>query len=227
MHASTGATWDAFVKFWHGVLNHGTQSNPSRARDLIFQLQSNLARVVPDYKLLGCHPARLMSLIATSDVAPGAIRVVASAKMTVEKLKRYNQQTAAADEAPFSCPNCGSTGPTPVFAVVEQLYYSHVELRAALRSACRQMLPLEKQGNRSLDRSRKVLRRADRIYRMLNSPKELFDELKPKELDGEPPTLVSGLELKVLDGQSRPTSKRTRSRLMRPHALRFIRPPGS
>lgn len=148
--------------------------------------------------------------------------------MMVEKPKLYNQQEAAADEAPLSCPNCGSTGQTAILAMVEQLYYSHVELRAALRSACRQMLPLEKEGNKVLDGNRKVLRRADRIHRMLNSANELFDGLKPKELHAEPPALVSGLELNgVLDSRPRPTSKQTRSRLMRPHALRFIRFPGS
>lgn len=36
---STSDLGDALVKFWHGVLNPGTQSNTFRARDLIFQLQ--------------------------------------------------------------------------------------------------------------------------------------------------------------------------------------------
>jgi len=148
--------------------------------------------------------------------------------MMLEKSKVYDPEEVAVEEVPFGCPNCGSTGQTPVLAVVEQLYYSHIELRAALRLACRQMLPLEKEGNRSLERSRKILKRADRIHNMLNSPNELFDGLKAKELQDEPPAMVSGLELNgVLDGQARPTSKRTRSRLMRPHALRVIRLPGS
>lgn len=148
--------------------------------------------------------------------------------MMADKSKRYNQQTATSDEALFSCPNCGSTEQTAALALLEQLYYSHAELRATLRSACRQMLPLEKQGNRSLERSRKVLRRADRIHRMLSSPKELVDGLKPEELHAETPALVSGLDLNtVIDSRPLPDAKQTRSRLMRPHALRVIRFPGS
>jgi hypothetical protein len=58
---------------------------------------------------------------------------------------------------------------------MDQLLRSHAELCATLRLAGRQMLQFEKQGDESLDRIRKVLRRADNVRKALPSPGEVPD----------------------------------------------------
>jgi hypothetical protein len=150
--------------------------------------------------------------------------------MAKKPSKEYQpSHTAQSDEAMPHCPYCGTTnGEKSALALMEQLYRSHTELRATLRSACRQMLPFEKQSNTSLERVRKVLKRADNIQKMLRSPKDLVETLNSATLDREAPIPASGHALDdVLEEASTPKTRPRRNRLMRPHALRVLRFPRS
>ena len=54
--------------------------------------------------------------------------------------------------------------------MMDQLFRSHTELCATLRLAGRQMLQFEQQADESLERIRKVLKRADNIRKALENP---------------------------------------------------------
>ena len=66
---------------------------------------------------------------------------------------------------------------------MDQLFRSHAELSAALRLAGRQILQFEQHGDESLERIRKVLRRAENVRKMLQSPNESPEGLKNVEQD--------------------------------------------
>jgi hypothetical protein len=93
------------------------------------------------------------------------------------------------------CPHCGLTrSEESVPILLDQLFQSHTELCTMLRSAARQMLRFEKQDDGSLEKIRKVLKRADQVRQLLRGPDELPGaamKLSEDDMVGEPPTSVS------------------------------------
>ncbi len=54
-----------------------------------------------------------------------------------------------------------------ILSLMDRLFQSHAELCVVLRLAGRQLLRVEKQGDESLDKIRKVLKRADHVRKAL------------------------------------------------------------
>ena len=129
------------------------------------------------------------------------------------------------------CPYCGITdSEKSALSLMDQLVRSHTELCAALRLTGRQMLRLEKQGDGSLERIRKVLKRADNVRKVLEIPDESREAAKNlKNIDEvavEVPTPASEYSPdQVVDNGSKRKSVQRRTRLTRPNALRVVRFP--
>lgn len=71
------------------------------------------------------------------------------------------------------CPHCGTADhgqPAPFF--IDQLLQSHTELSTALRLAGRKILRYEAEDDGSLEKIRKVLKRADHIRQGIREPAE-------------------------------------------------------
>ena len=100
--------------------------------------------------------------------------------------KRRKQTEAAAQSRQVQprCPYCGTIdSEKSALSLMDQLFRSHAELSAALRLAGRQILQFEQHGDESLERIRKVLRRAENVRKMLQSPNESPEGLKNVEQD--------------------------------------------
>jgi len=77
------------------------------------------------------------------------------------------------------CPECGVTkDEKSILALVDQLFRSHAELCAGLRSAGRQLLRVEKQGAESLENIRKALKRAEHVRKALANVDQWPDPLE-------------------------------------------------
>jgi hypothetical protein len=113
-------------------------------------------------------------------------------KKLSKRRKQIRVVTQPVEAAP-PCPYCGTTHSEKfALSLVDQLYHSHAELSASLRLAGRQMLRFELQGHESLERIRKVLRRADNIREALDSSDEPRLAGKGQfELTVKAPTLVA------------------------------------
>lgn len=124
------------------------------------------------------------------------------------------------------CPYCGTHSDKFALSLMDQLFQSHAELSAVLRLAGRQMLRFEMQGHESLERIRKVLKRADNIRQVLESSDEPAQPGKPQyELRVNAPTQVSeyGSE-QILTGPIRKSPQR-RKHPISPHPQRIFRIP--
>lgn len=96
--------------------------------------------------------------------------------MVKKPSKRRNptQSMTEAPEAAPRCPYCGITNSEKsALSLMDQLFLSHTELCAALRLAGRQMLRFETERDGSLERIRRVLKRADNVRKGLEIPGEL------------------------------------------------------
>ena len=113
-------------------------------------------------------------------------------KKLTKRRKQIRVVTQPVEAAP-PCPYCGTTRSEKfALSLMDQLYQSHAELSTALRLAGRQMLRFELQGHESLERIRKVLRRADNIREALESSEEPMLAGKHEfELKVNAPALVS------------------------------------
>ena len=115
-----------------------------------------------------------------------------------------------------------------VLSLMDQLLRSHAELSSTLRLAGRQMLQFEKRGDESLERIRKVLRRADNVRKLLPGTDELPEALKNPDADhmvmaaSTPASEYSPDQ--VANEEIRKTQ--TKTRLSRPRSSRLIRFPG-
>ena len=122
--------------------------------------------------------------------------------------------TKPGDVAP-PCPYCGTTHSAKyALSLMDQLFQSHAELSAVLRLAGRQMLRFEMQGHESLERIRKVLRRADNIREALESSDEPpLAEKTQFELKVNAPALVSeyGSEQILSSGPIRKSPQRRKA----------------
>lgn len=135
----------------------------------------------------------------------------------------------------LSCPYCGTTNNAKsVLALLDPLFRSQDELCAILRQVGRQMLRFEGQDDESLERMRKVLRRADNVRKALQSLDELPVELtrtaqdELAELAVDLPGLASepGSDQPIVDVPAHKSVQR-RTRLIRPRSLCIIKfPPG-
>jgi hypothetical protein len=95
--------------------------------------------------------------------------------------KRRKQSVVVAQPPAEShlCPFCGiANREKSALSLMERFFQSHAELCVALRSAGRQLLRFEKQADQSLERIRRVLKRADTIRKALRIPNELPETLK-------------------------------------------------
>jgi len=95
--------------------------------------------------------------------------------------KRRKQSLVVAQPAAESphCPFCGiANREKSAVALMQGFFQSHAELCVALRSAGRQMLRFERQEDQSLEKIRRVLKRADTIRKALRMPDELPETLK-------------------------------------------------
>ena len=88
--------------------------------------------------------------------------------------RRQKQGRVEPGEALPFCPYCGTTdAEKAALSRMDRLLQLHTELCAALRLAGRQMLRFEKQEDESLQRLRKVLKRADNLHKALKGPDQL------------------------------------------------------
>ena len=148
-------------------------------------------------------------------------------KKPSKRRKESGAVTHPADTAPL-CPYCGITNSEKsAVSFMDQLFRSHAELCAALRLAGRQMSGFEKQGGESLEKIRKVLKRADNIRKVLKMPDETLDG--PKKLydlvvDAPSPFAAYSSEEPMNDGPTRKGAQR-KSRLTRPHSQYLLRFP--
>jgi hypothetical protein len=113
---------------------------------------------------------------------------------------------------------------------MDQLVLSHTELCAALRLAGRQMLRFSTQRDGSLERIRKVLKRADNLRKVLEIPDESREALQNlkniDEIAVEGPTSAAECnpDQGLADSAIRNSVQR-RSRLTRPNSMRVVRFP--
>jgi hypothetical protein len=144
------------------------------------------------------------------------------------KRRKQSQVVTQPGEPLPRCPSCGITdSERSALSLMDQLFRSHVELCAALRSAGRQILRLENQDDQSLRKVRGVLKRADNIRRALIDPNDLPEALNNTyELVVDATTRVdeNGIDQAKNDAPIRKSAQR-RSRLIRPHSLRIVRFP--
>ncbi len=113
---------------------------------------------------------------------------------------------------------------------MDQLFRSHTELCAALRLAGRQMLRLEQQGDGSLERIRKALKRADNVRKMLEIPDESRAAIKNlKNIDEivveAPPSAAECSPDQGIENSPMRKNVQKRTRLTRPNSLRVVRFP--
>lgn len=106
--------------------------------------------------------------------------------------RRVNMQSP---KDQFHCSQCGMVKTEEsAHYLIDQLFQSHAELCATLRSAGRQILRLEKEdeGPISLEKIRKVLKHADHIREMLGGPDHLpAAAIAPKSYGVEGPSVTS------------------------------------
>jgi hypothetical protein len=144
------------------------------------------------------------------------------------KRRKQSRVVTRPDEPLPRCPSCGiTTSERSALSLMDQLFRSHVELCAALRSAGRQILRLENQDDQSLRKIRGVLKRADNIRRVLIGPND-FPETASNTyelvVDATTPVDENSLDQAQNDAPIRKGVQR-RSRLIRPHSLRIVRFP--
>ncbi len=148
-------------------------------------------------------------------------------KKLTKRRKQIRVVTQPVEAAP-PCPYCGTTRSEKfALSLMDQLFQSHAELSTALRLAGRQMLRFELQGHESLERIRKVLRRADNIREALESSDEPMLAGKHEfELKVNAPTLVSeyGSEQILSSGPIRKSPQR-RKHPVGPQLQRIFRIP--
>jgi len=148
-------------------------------------------------------------------------------KKPSKRRKESRAVTQPAASAPL-CPYCGITNSEKsAVSFMDQLFRSHAELCAALRLAGRQMSGLEKQSHESLERIRKVLKRADNIRKALKRPDEMLDG--PRVVydlvaDAPSPFRAYSSEEPMDDDPARKGDQR-KSRLIRPHSQYVVRFP--
>ncbi len=134
-------------------------------------------------------------------------------------------------EAAPRCPYCGTTNSErSALSLMDQLFRSHTELCAALRLAGRQMLRLEQQGDGSLERIRKALKRADNVRKMLEIPDESRAAIKNlKNIDEivveAPPSAAECSPDQGIENSPMRKNVQKRTRLTRPNSLRVVRFP--
>jgi hypothetical protein len=150
-------------------------------------------------------------------------------KMDKKLSKRRKQIRVVSQpvEAVPPCPCCGITpGEKFALSLMDQLYESHAELSAALRLAGRQMLRFELHGHESLEKIRKVLRRADNIREALESSDEALLAAKPQfELKVNAPTLVEYSGEQILSAGPIRKSTQRRKEPIGPQLQRIFRIP--
>jgi hypothetical protein len=143
--------------------------------------------------------------------------------------KRGKQSQAATQplQAQPHCPYCGTmNSEKTVLSLMDQLLRSHAELSSTLRLAGRQMLQFEKRGDESLERIRKVLRRADNVRKLLPGTDELPEALKNAEADHlvmAAPGPAAEYSPDQIANQAR--KNQNKARLTRPRSSRIIRFP--
>jgi hypothetical protein len=133
-------------------------------------------------------------------------------------------------EAQPHCPYCGRmNNERAALSLMDQLFLSHTELYATLRLAGRQILQSDKQSHGSLEKIRKVLKRADNMRKALQSADELPETLKKMDQDelavNAPETASEYGPDKAVNGGPAPKNVQKRTRLARPRSLRIIRFP--
>jgi hypothetical protein len=136
-----------------------------------------------------------------------------------------------ANEAQPTCAYCGTTkSEKSALFLLDQLLRSQEELCATVRQVGRRMLRFEDQDDGSLDRIRRVLKRADNVRKSLRSLEEL-PEAPSAAIEATLEREVSGLASESRSGQLMPdvaVHKRVqKSRLSTPRSLRVIRFPSS
>jgi len=133
-------------------------------------------------------------------------------------------------EAQSLCPYCGTmNNESAALSLMDQLFLSHTELYATLRLAGRQILQSDKQSDGSLERIRKVLKRADNMRKALQSADELPETLKKMDEEelvvNAPETASEYGPDEVVNAGPAPKGVQKRTRLTRPRSLRIIRFP--
>jgi hypothetical protein len=106
---------------------------------------------------------------------------------------------------------------------LENLVQSNLELCTALRLIGRQMLRYEKQDGESLNRVRKVLKRAENIRRTLRVPNESLETEKSETNADSPSEYIP--EQEVNEAAVGKDVQR-KGRLVRPRSLRLLKFPG-
>jgi len=151
--------------------------------------------------------------------------------MKPSKRRKPSRAVSQPREAAPLCPYCGTANSEKsALSDMDQLVRSHTELCAALRLAGRQMLRFETQGDGSLERIRKVLKRADNIRKVLEIPDESREAVKNLRnieeivVEAPAPAAERSPDQVVDDGSNRKSVQR-RTRLTRPHSLRVVRFP--
>jgi hypothetical protein len=148
--------------------------------------------------------------------------------MGKKSLKRRKQVVGPTRLAQAHCPYCGSiNSEKSALSLMDQLFRSHAELCATLRSAGRRLLQFEQQGDESLDSIRKVLRRAENVRKVMQSRGEMPDAPKDTEEDklvAETPLPDSNCSPDKVMNEV-PVGKSVRQKLPRQRSLRLIRFP--
>jgi hypothetical protein len=147
------------------------------------------------------------------------------------KLHKQSRMITQQGKPQNHCPYCGLVNQeSAAVSLMDQLSRSHFELCASLRLAGRQMLRFEKQDDESLERIRKVLKRADNIRGVLQRLDESGES--PKAMDEDELADASSLASQyttdqVVNEVAIRKSVQRKNRLTRPRSLRVIRFPTS
>jgi len=147
------------------------------------------------------------------------------------KRRKPSRAVTEPREAASRCPYCGiANSEKSALSLMDQLVRSHIELCAALRLAGRQVLRFGAQSDESLERIRKVLKRADNLRQVLKiadeSPEAVKNLRNIDELVVEAPTSAAerSPDQGIEDSPMRKIVQR-RTRLTRPNSLRVVRFP--
>ena len=163
-------------KIWHQVLNTSTTRNwPDKRMPLLFNYMRVWSlRCQPSFALTDSDDGRWIDLRQEGWFhGPLGRRTASMAK----KILKWRDQTRVAPQPRKSQPNCPHCGTIrnekSATFLVDQLFQSHAELCTMLRSAGRQILRFENEDGGSLEKIRRVLKRADHIRQTLRGPDEL------------------------------------------------------